>query len=320
MTTIPRPNRKALDDALDTYRDAMRPFLLRALRRVKGANLQTTIQYALPPQQRDMFDRSLAERNNDVAGAIDIGMFPHLVNANWRAVFSDEFRRDETARDLIWIITKARNTAAHPGATDMDFGYTYSRLTDIADVLRRINALDAKKEVEAIRDRINIQSIREYSESQRAQEVHTDSDNDEPMSSQPRAEPKLDAKKEVEVIRDKVSLQSNDFWDLRRDHKTIPNPDNDELTSFPPRTESKQAAKPPQKKLTDATEQFVIKEDDPTNSARIHRADCRHYVNRKKETLPDSRWHSRFYALEDAESAMSDLGKRDSRRCGHCMR
>lgn len=271
MTTVQRPNRNALDEALGIYRDAMRPFLLRALRRVRGSDLLTTIRYALPKHQKDMFDRNISRINKDAAGAIDIGMFPHLVSVYWEVAFCDELGRDKTASSLIWIIKTARNEAAHPGTTDMDIGYTYSRLTDIADVLGRINAPDEKKEVEAIRNGISKRSIEQFLKYQKTPKDISDSDNDEVSSS----------------------------WS---------------------HIEQKQAIKSSQNDTTDSTGQFVIYEDDPTNRARIHRVNCRFYVNRKQERLPDNRWYSGFYSLEDADAARLELGKRDSGSCKICVR
>ena len=151
MVIIQRPNKDALVKGCDIYRDAMRPFLLRVLRRVKGSNLRNTIRRSLPPRQRDLFDANFS-RNSEVAGAIDIGMFPHLIRANWRALFSDEFRGNNSVREQVGLISDARNKLAHPGTTDLDAEYTRARLSDIADVLGSINAPEEKKAIESIRD------------------------------------------------------------------------------------------------------------------------------------------------------------------------
>ena len=47
MTTRPRPNRDALSEAIDIYRDAMRPFILRRLRQVRGTTIDKAITFAL---------------------------------------------------------------------------------------------------------------------------------------------------------------------------------------------------------------------------------------------------------------------------------
>ena len=65
---------------------------------------------------------------------------------------------------------------------------------------------------------------------------------------------------------------------------------------------------------------YVIYEDDPTNRARIHTINCRYYVGRREETLPDNRWHHGPHTLKAAESVLRDLGKRDSGYCQRCLR
>lgn len=151
MTMVQRPNKDALVTACDIYRDAMRPFLLRVLRRVKGSNLQNTIRYSLPDGQRRFFDMGLTQYR-DVADAIDIGMFPHLIRAHWRDYFLHEFRRDNSVLDRVWLVRDARNRVSHPGTTDLDDEDTRSRMSDIAYVLGSINAPEEKKAVESIRD------------------------------------------------------------------------------------------------------------------------------------------------------------------------
>lgn len=88
----------------------------------------------------------------DVADAIDIGMFPHLIRAHWRDYFLHEFRRDNSVLDRVWLVRDARNRVSHPGTTDLDDEDTRSRMSDIAYVLGSINAPEEKKAVESIRD------------------------------------------------------------------------------------------------------------------------------------------------------------------------
>ena len=156
MTIVQRPNKNAIIQACDIYRDAMRPFLLRGLRRVRGSNLTTSIRNALPDYQKDTFTTTLAQNGNDVAGAIDIDMFPHLVQRHWQAVFLNDFNMDQSVRNVIWLIKDSRDKASHPGTGDLDVEYTRSRLSDIADVLGRINAPDQKGAVEFIRENLRV--------------------------------------------------------------------------------------------------------------------------------------------------------------------
>ena len=241
MVIIQRPNKDALVKGCDIYLDAMRPFLLRVLQRVKGSKIENTIRCSLLDRQRDSFDKNLSE-NGDVAGAIDIGMFPHLIRANWHSVFVDEFSRDNSVRDQAWLIREARNKVAHPGTTDLDDDYARSSLSDIADVLGHINAPEEKKAVESIRD---------------------------------------------------------NRWSILS----------------PPQPEGH-----PRPSATGALQKYVIYVDDPTNRSRVHKVDCRYYINRKEETLSDNYWLHGPYTMEKAADTERDIGKKDSGFCGICSR
>ena len=146
-TTIARPNRDALNKAIDVYRDAMRPFIVRTLRTVKGAKPEELIERALPPNQAERFREERVSK--EIGDAVDVGHFPHIVQKNWGEAFAKPLR-DRVVQNLIWVISHARNTAAHPGESDLDRNFATSRLSDIVDVLKRFGPAAAKK-VEDIR-------------------------------------------------------------------------------------------------------------------------------------------------------------------------
>ncbi len=148
MTTTSRPNRDALQSALDVFRDAMRPFIVRCLRRAPGRNVEQAIEHALKDRQRQQFRDNLRAR--DVVDAIDVGHFPDLIGRWWREVFDREFDGDRTVQNALWQIAKIRNEVAHPSATDVDAEYARSRLYDVADLLGRINRPDEKRAVRNI--------------------------------------------------------------------------------------------------------------------------------------------------------------------------
>ena len=153
MVVVHRPHKETLSRAIDIFRDSMRPFLLRGLRRVSGSTAESTIRRSLSPHQADTFDQSLRQ-GDDVASAIDVNFFPPLVQRNWREVFSAEFRDERTIQNELWMIAEARNQVSHPGTQDLDAEYTRARLYDIADALGRINAPDQKSAVENIRSQL----------------------------------------------------------------------------------------------------------------------------------------------------------------------
>ena len=63
--------------------------------------------------------------------------------------------------------------------------------------------------------------------------------------------------------------------------------------------------------------EFWVKEDDPTNRARVHKRNCQ-YCNPGRITKPDNRWHGPFASRGDAFAAMRTLGRRDAGGCGIC--
>ena len=150
---IERPNRAVLNEALDEFRDAMRPFIARGMRRIKGKTIETAIHDSLSDRQARQFRANLQDNDGSIEGAIDIGDFPNLIRRNW-GLFSPQFRGDMNVQSLLYIITKARHKASHPSDEDLDTEYTRVVLYHIVEVLDKINALEAKGRVERKRDKL----------------------------------------------------------------------------------------------------------------------------------------------------------------------
>ncbi len=151
-TTVPRPNRDALDKAIGIYTDAMRPFIMRGLRRVRGSNPEQAVLGALLDNQREMFRDAMRKPNATVESLIEPGHFPRIVGGRlWREVFSQEFQRDNSIQSRLWIIATARNNTAHRTDTDLDTDATVADLLQVEYVLGSINAPDEQSAVQAIR-------------------------------------------------------------------------------------------------------------------------------------------------------------------------
>ena len=153
MQTTNRPNRDALMRAIDIYRDAMRPFIVRQLRRVPGASVEELIGSGLADWQAGEFYQKL-DKNGDIESAIDLNYFPKVFRENWRAAFAQQLDNDPSVQNMLWLIKTARDQIAHPGTQDIDAEYTRARLYDITDLLGRINAPDEKQAIEEIRDNL----------------------------------------------------------------------------------------------------------------------------------------------------------------------
>lgn len=153
MQATNRPNRDGLIRAIDIYRDAMRPFIVRQLRRVQGASVEELIERGLGDRQADEFYRRL-DQNDDIESAIDLNYFPKVIRDNWRGAFSQQFNDDLSVQSTLWLIKTARDQIAHPGSQDIEAEYTRVHLYHIADLLGRINAPEERQAVEAIRDNL----------------------------------------------------------------------------------------------------------------------------------------------------------------------
>ncbi len=148
-TTTPRPNRDALNKAIDVYRDAMRPFIVRTLKaNARGATVEKAIRLSLNEHPRGQFDANLKRSPGNPAAAIDVNDFPHIVERNRRSFSA----YDNVLSSEMWMVVEARNPAAHPLDRDMDAEFVRTRLSIIAEALGRTNHAAQKAEVEAIRD------------------------------------------------------------------------------------------------------------------------------------------------------------------------
>ena len=152
MTSVPRPHRDALNQALDLFRDGMRPFLIRCLRVVPGSNVDRAIKNSLPDKRREWFEQKLRTPGGSPADYIDVNDFPHIVSRNWRDAFRSVFPDNDPVISKLWMVADARNQAAHPGTSDLDVEYVRTHLFIIADLLERINNPEAAQGVTALRD------------------------------------------------------------------------------------------------------------------------------------------------------------------------
>ncbi len=198
MVTTNRPNRDALSDAIDIYRDSMRRFILHRLRRVPGANVETAVSAALGDRRADEVKQKLRQ-GGGIEDVIDVNDFPHLVQRHWRDVFSEAFDDDRTIQSELWLISRARNQVSHPGAQDLEAEYTSVHLYHIANVLGNINAPEQKKAVEDIRARLILPaSAQEHAGAVAREGLQTSAENNQDQAGeQPRTVSNLKPWREV---------------------------------------------------------------------------------------------------------------------------
>ena len=152
MPVIKRPNRDALDKALNFYRDAMRPFIVQALKRSPDWDVQNFIAGTWNPDRATRFRQLLRKEGGDLEAVIDVGDFPQIIGRNWRDVFSHELPGDPNIQSKARVIAEARNKVAHPGKGDLAAEETRVYFFHIAEVLGLIKEPDAKHAVETIKN------------------------------------------------------------------------------------------------------------------------------------------------------------------------
>ena len=148
-----RPNRRALGNALDIYRDAMRPFIIRHLTRIPGGKTEEHIKVVLRDHRYNQFQQDIGE-GRSVEEAIDISDFYELVKAYWQEAFRDAFQQGSKPWATLHEIVKARNEVAHPRGQDLALECAAECLSNIAKVLAAINEPEKGREVQEIRSKI----------------------------------------------------------------------------------------------------------------------------------------------------------------------
>ena len=155
MITTKYPNRDALYAGYTIYRDAMRRFIIRCLKKHPDAKPEELISKVLTLTRKP--DKPIILNNEiEATEAIDIGDFPDMVTGYWKDVvsFSEEFDADSTVRTDIETIRKGRKRWAHPKLEDADPGKTQTLLSLISKVLGEINEPNEKRKIEAIRNQL----------------------------------------------------------------------------------------------------------------------------------------------------------------------
>ena len=153
MTIVNRPNREALNNALDIYRDEIREFVVRRLKGVRGRTPEDCIKSSLRDEGYYQFVNNRNE-GKSVEASIDIGDFPWIVKFNWHDAFYNSFKTGNGTQQALYDIIEARNQAAHPGTQDVQTDDTEKYLQCIADVLDEINRPEQSRQVLAIREGI----------------------------------------------------------------------------------------------------------------------------------------------------------------------
>ena len=156
MIATKYPNQDALYAAYTIYRDAMRLFIIESLKKNCNTPIEQLISEALNKLPRNQEYPVKIRNENEAITTIDINDFPYIIETYWQSpgCFSERFNADRTIWNEIKRIKDGRLHWAHPGLEDTDRSVTLKLLWLIAEILGKINDLDAKSEVEAISNQL----------------------------------------------------------------------------------------------------------------------------------------------------------------------
>lgn len=155
MRTYEFPSKESVSNALRVYLNAMRPFVVRCLKRKSGGNLDGHIRKSLHFDQINHFEDALRRHGGRHEDAIDHSSLRVLVDKNWKEIFGEEFRSVQSIRSEIHYIANIRNEEdAHYGSGDTNAATALTCLNHIVNVLGYINDPDANGMVVKERDKV----------------------------------------------------------------------------------------------------------------------------------------------------------------------
>ena len=149
MPIVKRPNRDALRRGIDIYIDTMREFITNTLQ-LSNPNMpiENLIYHNLDGMYRDRYWRQINKNDRCVESAIDIGDFKPIIIKNWLLVFDAAIDGDrQLVTNSLERIAEARNQAFHFSKSDLDIDKVGSWLSDIAGMMRRIDAREEMRHV-----------------------------------------------------------------------------------------------------------------------------------------------------------------------------
>jgi len=155
LTTPDKPIQEQVNRALNIFRDPFRDFIVRRLRSVRGRKPADVI---IPSLRGQAYDSALSAsaRGDDVRDMFDVGNFYFIVRDNWRDLFADDFQNDRSVLSALSQIGNIRNAASHSQyGRDVRRETAMSRISDMADILKTINAADAQAAVQEIWDALD---------------------------------------------------------------------------------------------------------------------------------------------------------------------
>ncbi len=183
------PNQNAFREGHDIYRGAMRAFIVNCMTAKYGNIVQATqrIQDSIDHGKQTRFESRLRENKNKVEVTIDTGDIPGIVERNWIDVFESEFKKADTIRGSIRVITSSRNDILGHSRDeqDTDIATAETALHLIGEVMASIDRTELREKVMAIRSKLR-QSAQQVAQPSTSATVQTVSTPSSPETATPK--------------------------------------------------------------------------------------------------------------------------------------
>lgn len=145
------PNRNAVDEAITAYLPAMREFIVRQLKQIRGSRVPELMLSAAYGARLSRFQEGFNE-GLEPEDIIEVNDCPAIVAKHWNERFKHACNGSTRLRNRLGIITEGRNATAHFKQEDMSIGDAIEYLNAMAIVLEVIGDQHSQQRVADIRD------------------------------------------------------------------------------------------------------------------------------------------------------------------------
>lgn len=145
------PNRNAVDEAITAYLPAMREFIVRQLKQIRGSRVPELMLSAAYGARLTRFQEGFNE-GLEPEDIIEVNDCPAIVAKHWNERFKHACNGSTRLRNRLGIITEGRNATAHFKQEDMSIGDAIEYVNAMAIVLEVIGDQHSQQRVADIRD------------------------------------------------------------------------------------------------------------------------------------------------------------------------
>ncbi len=155
------PYRDAFWKGLSIYFKGLRSFVADCLEKKVGIGAQELVLLSLHGDGRRIFEENLETFGDNWKAALDIVHLSPIMHANWRELFSLEFKGGEPILRHVSKLAEARNLYAHDMSGDMNRAYVKNCLDLMGRALLTIRRRDLHSQVQSVYELLGGSQVKE---------------------------------------------------------------------------------------------------------------------------------------------------------------